>query len=298
MNRINFKLVHAFVAVAEQRSFRRASEVLNRSQSGVSLQIRELEGQLGVPLFHRTTRQVRLTAEGEKLLQHARRAMAEWDSGLSGIRESADMLRGTLSIACVPTVADTKLPSILKSFMSTYPGISMKVRELASDDLLEAVRRQEVDFGIGIEVERRNEFQFESLAIDAIYACGEPSFGLENRSHLTLEDLAGMPILLNARSTALRATLDAEIAASNLQIEIKYEVLHTHTALAFARAGLGVAILPGIALPALQNSTLSAVPIGSPNLTRTISIVAMRGTMLSPGATRLKNTVVEAFRRG
>lgn len=298
MNRINFKLVHAFVAVAEQRSFRRASELLNRSQSGISLQIRELEAQLGLPLFHRTTRNVRLTSDGERLLHHARRAIAEWDSGLRGIRESADVLRGTLSIACVPTVADARLPAILASFIDRYPGISMKVRELASDDLLEAVRRQEVDFGIGIEVERRNEFQFEKLAVDTIYAYGRHSFGLAGRSHLALDDLAEMPILVNAHSSALRAALEAEIAARNLQFEVKHEVLQTHTAVAFARAGLGIAILPGVALPGTIEDGLAAVPVGYPNLTRTISIVTLRGTMLSPVASKLCDTVSRTFHDG
>lgn len=295
MNRINFKLVHAFVAVAELRSFRRASEQLNRSQSGISLQIRELEDQLGVPLFHRTTRLVQLTAEGERLLQHARRAMSEWDSGLLAIRESADMIRGKLAIACIPTVADSRLPSILKDFVIRYPGIQTQVSELPSDDLLEAVRRHEVDFGIGLATAHSGASAFQPLAVDTIHVIGHRCFGLAGRDHLTVRELASLPVLMNARSTALRAELEAYAAAQGIALDIKHEVLHSHTALAFARAGLGVAVLPALALPVQPESDLVTVRLGSPAMTRTIGIVTNRGAMLSPAAARLRDTTIAAF---
>ena len=107
---INFKLLHIFIAIADNRSFRQASEKLNRSQSAVSMQIKQLEDQIGAALFHRTTRRVELTAEGSKLLTFARRALGEWENGLREIREAVDIQRGTLTFACIPTIAATILP--------------------------------------------------------------------------------------------------------------------------------------------------------------------------------------------
>ena len=99
---INFKLLHIFIAIADNRSFRQASEKLNRSQSAVSMQIKQLEDQIGAALFHRTTRRVELTAEGLKLLTFARRALGEWENGLREIREAVDIQRGTLTFAVHP----------------------------------------------------------------------------------------------------------------------------------------------------------------------------------------------------
>ena len=89
--KVNLKLLHMFVAVAENRSFRMAAEQLNRSQSAVSMQIKQLEEQVGVAIFHRTTRRVELTSEGERLLGHARRALDEWENGLRQIRDVVDI---------------------------------------------------------------------------------------------------------------------------------------------------------------------------------------------------------------
>ena len=88
------KSVQVFVIVAENRSFRKAAEILNRSQSAVSTQVKILEERVGVPLLHRTTRQVELTAEGEQLLVHAQRAMAALDFGLHQIADSAEIKTG------------------------------------------------------------------------------------------------------------------------------------------------------------------------------------------------------------
>ena len=133
---INFKLLHIFIAIADNRSFRQASEKLNRSQSAVSMQIKQLQDQIGAALFHRTTRRVELTAEGLKLLTFARRALGEWENGLREIREAVDIQRGTLTFACIPTIAATILPRALSAFQANYPGISIQPRELAAADLL------------------------------------------------------------------------------------------------------------------------------------------------------------------
>jgi DNA-binding transcriptional LysR family regulator len=86
---VNLKLLHSFLLVADHGSFRRAAEEANRSQSAVSMQVRQLELQLGVALFHRTTRKVELTREGEMLLDCARKAAIELQIGLRRIKEAA-----------------------------------------------------------------------------------------------------------------------------------------------------------------------------------------------------------------
>src|ERR1700723_3215601 len=120
--KVNLKLLHMFVAVAENRSFRMAAEQLDRSLSAVIIQIKQLEEQVGAAIFHRTTRRVELTSEGERLLGHARRALDEWEKGLRQIRDVVDIQRGTLSIGCVPTVAATILPKALSAFETPIPA--------------------------------------------------------------------------------------------------------------------------------------------------------------------------------
>lgn len=283
--RINLKLLGTFLSVAENASFRKAADQNHLSLPAVSMQIKQLEEQLGVALFQRTTRRVELTAEGEQLMISGRKAMAEIEGGLAQIQQAADVQHGRLSFGCVPTVASTRLPLILTTFAKRYPGITLHVRELANKDLLEAVRRREVDFGIGSMPERRGELEFTPVFVDEYCAMLPKGYQDGGRSGISLKELSKMPLLKLSSSTAFREHLDEALRANGLPVETNYEFMHVHTLVAMAEAGLGVALLPRIAIPA--KTSLKVVRVSSPVLTRTVSIVTIRGHSLSPAAAKL-----------
>lgn len=290
---VNLKLMHIFLLVAEHNSFCRAAEVSNRSQSAVSMQIRQLELQLGVSLFHRTTRRVQLTREGELLLVCARRAVSELQTGLRQIKEATDIQRGGLSMACTPTVAATRLPQILVAFQESYPGVTARVRELASAQMLDCIRRQEVDFGLGPRSAAASEFQFQPLLLDEIYALIPASLDLGSRKGISLAELSHMPTLLLAGSSELHGMLEKAQKTSGTTLNIKYEVQQVQTQIAMSAAGLGAAILPRIAVPAKLDPRMRAVPIIDPPLVRELCLITLRGQFLSPVAARF----IEMLRR-
>lgn len=283
--RVNFKLLGTFLAVAEHSSFRKAAEQLFLSMPAVSMQIKQLEEQLGVALFQRTTRRVDLTPEGEQLMISARKAMAELESGLAQIQHTADVQQGHLAFGCVPTVASSRLPQILTEFAKKYPGISVNVRELVHRDLLEAVRRREVDFGIGPIPEKMGELNFAPIFEDEYVALLPKTYRDGGRAGISLRELAKMPLLTLWTSTLFREHLDNALKVNNLETKLNYEFTHISTVVAMAEAGLGIAILPNIAVPA--KTRLKTVRITGSALTRTIGIVTIRGHSLSPAAARL-----------
>ncbi|WP_283813530.1 LysR family transcriptional regulator [Bradyrhizobium sp. Leo170] len=257
----------------------------------MSMQIKLLEDQVGVALLHRTTRHVELTAEGVQLLEHAKRALGEWEHGLREIREAIDIQRGTLSLACVPTIAATILPQVLSKFQSSYPGISITLRELAAEDMLDCLRRRETDFGIGPAMDGTTEFQFTPLFTDPIYALATHAYPFRKRHTVDLAELSTYPILLNSKSAALRSMLERALAGRSLHMTIKFEVEHSHTLGALAAAGLGVGILPKVALPHPLKRNMQALPITNPALERTVCIVSLKGRSFSPSAGALAATV-------
>jgi DNA-binding transcriptional LysR family regulator len=295
-HRVNFKLLHVFVAIADHGSFRTAADVLHRSQSAVSMQIRQLEEQLSVPLFHRTTRRVRLTREGEQLLAFARRALLEWEMGLRQIREAADIQRGTLALACVPTVAAVRLPAALAAFQALHPGISVHLREQPGEELFEAVRNQQVDFAIGPDSPEYTDFAFSPIRRDPTWALAREGQGLDADGPISLAALARLPVLLNTRTAALRAALEREATLAGLALDVRYEVVHTHTLIAFAAAGLGVAVLPEIAMPDPLPPTMRAARIDHPPLVRELGVITSRGQALSPAAAALRAEIERALR--
>ena len=282
---INFKLLGVFLSVAENASFRKAADQTHRSMPAVSMQIKQLEEQVGVALFQRTTRKVSLTAEGEKLLISARKALAELEIGLLQIQHSIDLQHGRLSFACVPTVASTRLPLVLTTFAKKYPGIAVHVKELPNIELLDCVRRREVDFGIGPMPENRGELDFLPIFVDEYCAMLPKGYQDKGRAGISLRELCTLPLLMLSDASTFRGHLEKVLGANGLEAKSNYEFAHVNTLIAMAEAGLGVALLPRISIP--RKTPLKVVRVVNPALSRTISIATIRGHTLSPSASRL-----------
>ncbi|MDX3906580.1 MAG: LysR substrate-binding domain-containing protein [Pigmentiphaga sp.] len=289
---VNLKLLHTFMLVGESRSFRTAADRAHRSGSAVSSQIRKLEEQLGLPLFHRTTRQVTLTREGEQLLQCVRRALGEVESGLLAIQEAADIQRGRIALACAPTIAGAYLGRVLAAFERRYPGIQVSVRELTAAALFESVRKREVDLGISVATDSP-EFRFEPLLSDELVALVPRALLPDLRKTISLKALAAMPLLVLEQGTALRTIVEQALGAQGLQLTTRFQFMHSQTLISMATAGLGAAILPSTALPAPLDPAVQRLRIVRPTLVRHMAIVTLPGHALSPAATRL----VEMFRK-
>ncbi len=292
----NLKAIQIFVVVAETCSFRKAAEVLHRSQSAVSTHIKLLEEQIGVSLFHRTTRRVQLTAEGQQLLGHAQRAVASLDQGMRQIREAANIQFGHIAMGCVPSIAATVLPGVLAEFQRKRSGIRLELRELASEQLLETVARQDISFGIGPEVDHASDFDFAPICSEPIYALLPQAYWRTDHTAITLAELATLPVVLASASAALRNRLNRELSLRGLEITNSFEVAHVQTMLAFAQAGLGVAILPRIIIPRPLDTTLQALPIIDPVLERKLCLITLKGNSLSPAALELTGLIVNRFR--
>jgi len=292
----NLKAIQIFVVVAETCSFRKAAEILHRSQSAVSTQIRALEEQMGVSLFHRTTRRVQLTAEGAQLLSHAQRAITALEQGMREIRETANIQTGHVAMGCVPSIAATLLPGVLAEFQRKRSGIRLELLELTSEQLLEAMRRQEISFSIGPEVEQKSDFDFAPIGREPIYALLPKAYWKPGQAVITLAELASMPVVLASASAALRNTINKELALRNLQITNMFEVTQVQTMVAFAQAGLGIAILPRIMIPNPLDSSLQALPIIDPPLVRNLCLITLKGNSLSPASLELTGLIVERFR--
>ena len=288
---VNLKSMYTFLLVAEQNSFCRAAEVSNRSQSAISMQIRQLELQLGVALFHRTTRRVQLTREGDMLLAYARRAVAELQTGLRQIKEAVDLQRGRLTLACTPILAATRMPQILAAFEKSYPAVVVQMSELGSTDMLDCLRRQTVDFGLGSRAPYGADFQFQTVLVDQIYALIPDNLNIGSGDTVSLAELSHVPTLILSGSAD--GLLENAQKASGVSLHIKYEVQQVQTQIAMAAAGLGAAILPRVAIPTRLDPRLRAVPIVDPPLVGELGVITLRGQFLPPVALRF----IEMLRR-
>jgi DNA-binding transcriptional LysR family regulator len=294
---INLRLLSVFVLVADRRSFRKAAEELGRSQSAVSTQIRQLEEQLGVSLFHRTTRRVALSPEGKQLLTFVQEALSQIQSGVEAIATAAEQQRASVKVAFSPTLAAARLAPILTAFKSAYPQVLVNVRELPSADMLESIERDEVDFGIGPRVNRGTDFHFQGvLQCDiCVVVPVESSVGTEDG--ISLSDLNQVQMLKINKSATLRSYTESSLFEQHINLDSQYEGMQVQTMLSLVEAGLGAAILPRIAVPPSAGRKFRTLSINPP-ITGEICIITLAGKTLSPYAARFATTATRILQAG
>lgn len=276
MANINLKLLQTFLLAAECGSFRRAAEESNRSPSAVSMQIRELEERIGLSLFIRTPQKVTLTSEGQVLFEEIGRAMSDVQASLDKLTELAARRKGKIQIACAPTLAASLLGEILSTFKLRYPHSVVEVQETPPNAALSLLQQQEVEFYIGPEVPNLNDFQFEPIIDDPLVAC-IPQDLYHGQNAVRLTDLAEFPLILLNRKTAVRGLVDRLMHEEEVELQAQYEVETAQTAVALAQSGLGISIVPGIALGSKRGMNLHVVPIDNPHARRAIGIITLRG---------------------
>lgn len=295
LDNVNMKLLHTFLAVAERGSFRLAAAAVHRSHSAVSAHILQLEDQLSVRLFERTTRSVELTEEGRLLRDSAWRALYELDLGLRQIKETSDLKRGQLSLASSPNLAAVYLPRVLAEFNKAYPQISVDVQELTSADLFEATRSRKVDFAIGPQVVD-STFRFQTILIEPLQALVPWTFYSKLTKRISLDDLAKLPLLLSSTATAVRSVIDSKMLERSLTPQVRFQFIQATTIIAMAEAGIGAAILPASSLTKATSPSARILEIVKPTIQRKMALITLPGQTLSPAAARLAEKIISDIR--
>ncbi len=281
---ITLRQIEAFVAVAQLEGFTRAAERVHLTQSAISVLIRELEEQLGVRLFDRTTRAVQLTEAGKQFFPFAEKAMAELEIALQTTQGLLAKKHGRLVLAAPPLIAAHLLPRLIAEFQGLYPGVSVVVRDLLADDIQARVRSGEVDFGMGTFQKSDQDLASTPLLTDVlILACPKGS-ALGNRRSVRWKDLAGQPIIALDRHSSLRRLVDRTLETAGCLAPPAYEVSFVSTAVGLVEAGLGIAVLPSYVLLSTRHSAIHTRRLKEPSVSREVSMITKRGRSLSPAA--------------
>lgn len=294
-DQLNLNLLKTFVLVAEEKNFRAAARRLHITHSAVSVQIKQLEQQIGAPLFLRTTRTVRLTPEGGELLLAASRAVfADLESALQKIRTASDARSGFISIACTPAVAAAYLVPAMSRYRSEYPHIKLNVREMRSMEIYQCLAEGAADFGIGTRVDDEG-FEFVPILEDPIIALVPRSLLPEQRSSIPMEKLVTLPILLHSSMTIMRRRLTQAFRDFGVQLKARHQGEHTSTLISLAEDGHGVAVIPLSTVTSPREDLVQVLPIVSPTLTRPTAVITVAGKKLPPQAARLATVIAEVM---
>lgn len=277
--------LQAFVQIANYGTFHQAADALSITQPALSRRMRNLENRLGVKLFDRTTRRVSLTSIGRDFIPHARRLVGDLEQSLAGLKDKARHGTGHVIMACIPTVARSLLPEVLKEYSDKYPDNHVRILDDSSSEAIQAVLRGEAEFGISVVDKKVMEIEFERLFEDPFVIACRPDHPLAGRRQVRWTDLERYQVITVRHLGGTQAQPDfvpSVITGRGLR---SYEIQRSFwTGLRMAETGLGIIAVPSITLPRGKNPQLVGRPLVNPSLSRTIGIIRREGTSLSPAA--------------
>lgn len=290
---VTLRQLRAFVAVAEVHHFTRAAERLALSQSTVSTLVRELEENLGLRLFDRHTRMLRLTVAGAEILPLARRAMADLDSVIGSSHELRSLARGRVAIAAASLQAAMMLPRVIREYCEQYPGVKVEVCDCTEHEVIEKVRAGEVDFGLGSALAASHDILSRSLTTDVFVAVMPADHALARARQLTWRDLKEVPMIGPPADNAVRAQLDAALASEGIVLKRQYEVHLPLTILGMVEGGLGVAVMTSAMSRLARTLGLVIKSVAAPVIQREMSLLFHTDRSLSPAAQNLRDLLLE-----
>lgn len=289
--------VQAFVALAEHRSFRVASASLFISQAALSRRLQNLETHLGVVLLERSSRHMELTLVGQGFLPQARRLLSELQASLAQIRDTGQLRGGDVTLACVPTVGVQYLPRVIEAYSRAYPDNRVAVLDHSSAGVARAVLSREAEFGIGIAGPQPPELTSELLLQDRFVLVCPSDHTFARAARVSWSQLAQQRLILPGEGSSNRPLLDARLP-SEAPLRSHYEVQRSATALGMVAAGVGVAVVPSLAIQVGTYPMLAVVPLVQPVVQRGFVLLRRKGGVLSPAADALARLVKHATRTG
>lgn len=291
---ISLRQLRAFLAVARQRHFRRAAEHLHLSQPAVSRHIAELEAELGVRLFDRTTREVVPTETGRYLESAIERVLDELEGVLGHVHSEGERRRGKVRIASVPTLSASLMPACIADCAREYPELTLQLHDQAQTLVLDSVRGGEVDFGIAIDPPDGGDFDSETIMRDPFHLACRPDHPLARLKSVPWKKLQGEPLILLDYSSGSRRLIDHALLKHGIEPHVVQQTGHTHTAFRMVEAGLGITITPALSAPPPSLVMRSLTPVEQ----RTVMLIHRRQRSLSPLAALVWNRLRELAANG
>lgn len=238
--------LRCFEAVAKELNFRRAAEQLNMTQPPLSRQIKLLEHSIGVELFERSNRSVRLTPAGISLLSSAKDILERSEQAVLRSRQAARGAAGELRIGSVPSTAIEVLPQLIGVIQREFPDVVIEPSELMSYEIVEQLRSREIDFGLTRNVADADEISSMLVLTEDFIIAIPKSHALADEPHLSLQHLDGERFIgySTFRGGFLNRAQQALFAVAHVKPEVVLEVAQTQTVLAMVNQGLGLALVP------------------------------------------------------
>jgi DNA-binding transcriptional LysR family regulator len=242
---MEIRQLRAFVAIAESGTFTAGALRVHVTQAAISMQIRQLENEVGAKVFVRAPRHVILTEAGEQLLRRARHILREHDAALDEIAELAGAERGRLRIGSASAMVLTdQLPLILADLRSQHPAADISVTSGTSEVLVDQILAGDTDIAfVSLPVDVRG-IKTERLSEDQLVAIASPRHKLAKQRTISAYTLAGERLILGERGGNTRRLIDQFFAQAGVTLHVAMELSRQQAIRRMVEADMGVGIVP------------------------------------------------------
>lgn len=263
-----------FLTAKKLLNFTAAAEQLYITQSTLSQQIKQLETELGIPLFNRIGKRITLTEAAEVFAIYAEKSIKRANEGFLAMQDLLNLKRGTLRIGVSYGLRST-LISVLKSFSQKYPGIKIEINFGMTTMILEKLMNSELDFVLCFQDDRAEEhFQYQPLFTSEMTVVTAIDSEVSEQSSFKLKEISKMPLILPQIGYSTSSFIREKFRQTGLKLNLAMEINDIPTLLEMVKTGKWHTILTKST--AKEENGLRSIPIKEKALTRTAVIVSQR----------------------
>ena len=293
MKNATFRQLRVFSEVARQLSFAKAARALHLTPPAVTMQVRELEGHVGMPLFDRSGRSVTLTTAGEYMLVYTRKMLATLKDAEDTAARLLKLEVGTLTIGMVST-AKYFLPHLLAQFRREHEGIEIRLAVGNREQLVRMLHANEVDIAIMGRPPKELATRAEPFAAHPHVFVAPVGHPLTQAGPLTPEALRGQGFILREEGSGTRAALEKFLLQARVEPRVTMEMASNETIKQAVIAGMGLSFLSLHTLGLeLDNELIALLPIEGAPVVRAWNVVHTLAKLLSPAAEAFRYFVLE-----
>ncbi|MFB9276398.1 LysR family transcriptional regulator [Cohnella cellulosilytica] len=285
-----------FRAAAQEEHFTKAAERLSVSQPALSRSLAKLQRELGVELFDRQGRTVRLNHYGRSFYARAARILQEMDEAKLELHRMRQMQFGEVSLAFLKSLGIAFVPRLLGSFRERYPQVSFKLHQNATAAMLEQLRRGEVDLCLSAVADTTPEIAWRSLWTEEMFVFVHRSHPFAGRRSIEFAEIADERFIALKPGFSSRTLLDKLFLDNGREPRVIFEGEETIGILGFVAANLGIALLPRIDGVAMKD--IAALSLADRSLHRAIGLAWVRNRALSPAASLFREHLIEFSQNG
>lgn len=285
-----------FMEVAEREHVSEAAESLHVAQSAISRQIANLEEELGVALFEREGRNVKLTQIGKQFLSHIKIAMKGIDYAKEQIDEYLDPDKGTIKIGFPTSLANQLLPTVISTFKEEHPNVAFHLRQGSYRFLIDAVKNREIDLAFLAPVPKDiTGITGDILFTERIFALLPVNHFLANRDRIHLSDLKNDSFVLFPKGYILRKMVMDSCQQAGYSPAISSEGEDLDAIKGLVSAGMGVTLLPESTFYETTPRFTVKIPIDFPQITRTVGVIISNNKEVAPAVKVFYQFVIKFF---